>query len=284
MQNAIKKAEVLIEALPYIKSYHEKVIVIKFGGSALLNEAIKRGVLEDIVFMSFVGIRPVIVHGGGPSITQELKKIGRKAEFVDGVRVTQKEDMEIIDRVLTEINREIVKMICQLGGKAVSLNTKNKDIIRTQIHIESSKLGSVGEINSINSVPIKEALDSKEISVISPVGIGPDKEMNNVNADNASSAISVELKAAKLVLLTDVQGILRHPGDENSLIATLNTKEIKALIERKVIHQGMIPKVNACINALKGGVNKTHIIDGRTPHSLLLEVFTDKGIGTEIVR
>ncbi len=284
MHEAIKKADVLIEALPYIKSYHEKVIVIKYGGSALLNEGIKRGVLQDIVFMSFVGIRPVLVHGGGPYITQELKRLGKRTDFVDGIRVTSKEDTEIIDRVLAEINRGIVKAIELFGGKAVSLNTKIKDIIFTRPHTESSRLGSVGEISSINTASIKKALTFKKIPVISPIGICSDKEIHNVNADSASSAISVALKAAKLVLLTDVKGILRNPGDENSLISTLNTKEIKALIERKVIQQGMIPKVNACMNALKGGVNKTHIIDGRIPHSLLFEIFTDKGIGTEILR
>lgn len=284
MHEAIKKADVLIEALPYIKSYHEKVIVVKYGGSALLNEEIKKGVLQDIVFMSFVGIRPVLVHGGGPSITQELKRLGKRTEFVDGVRVTSKEDTEIIDRVLTEINRGIVKTIELFGGKAVSLNTKIKDIIKTHPHTESSKLGAVGEISSIDTSSIEKAITLKSIPVISPVGMSPDKEIHNVNADSASSAISVALKAAKFVLLTDVKGILRHPGDEDSLITTLNTQEVKALIERKVIQQGMIPKVNACIDALKGGVNKTHIIDGKIPHSLLLEIFTDKGIGTEIVR
>lgn len=284
MLEAIKKANVLIEALPYIKSYHEKVIVIKYGGSALLNEEIKKGVLEDIVFMSFVGIKPVLVHGGGPFITFELKRLGRHTEFKDGIRVTKKEDLEIIDRVLSRLNKNINQQIKKIGGKAIGLNTKTKEIIRTRPHIQNGTLGSVGEISSINTKPIKNAIKKRCIPVISPVGMDSRGELHNVNADGVSSETAISLKATKLVLLTDVKGIMRQQGDGSSLISTLSVKEVKDLLEQGIIQQGMIPKVNACINALNGGVTKTHIIDARIPHSLLLEIFTDKGIGTEIVR
>ena len=282
MEKAIKKADVLLEALPYIKSYSNKIFVIKYGGSALVNPDIKKRVLEDIVFMSYVGIRPVLVHGGGPFINEELKKTGKKIEFSDGLRVTTKEVMEVVDRVLNNINFEIVKDIKRFGGRALSLNTDKKNIIKTKPHKEKNKLGFVGTVESIEADIIRKAVRPRSIPVISPVSRGPDNELYNINADEVSSKIAVSLKAAKLVLLTDVKGIMREKQDESTLISTLTMKEAEMLIAKNIIQSGMIPKVTACIEALRGGVPKTHIIDGRIPHSLLLEIFTDKGIGTEI--
>ena len=282
MEKAIKKADVLLEALPYIKSYSNKIFVIKYGGSALVNPDIKKRVLEDIVFMSYVGIRPVLVHGGGPFINEELKKLGKKIEFSDGLRVTTKEVMEVVDRVLNNINSEIVKDIKRLGGRALSLNTDKKNIIKTKPHKEKNKLGFVGTVESIEADIIRKAVRPRSIPVISPVSRGPDNELYNINADEVSSKIAISLKAAKLVLLTDVKGIMRQKQDESTLISTLTMKEAQMLIAKNVIQSGMIPKVTACIDALRGSVPKTHIIDGRIPHSLLLEIFTDKGIGTEI--
>ncbi|OIO33143.1 MAG: acetylglutamate kinase [Candidatus Omnitrophica bacterium CG1_02_40_15] len=284
MERAIKKADVLIEALPYIKSYSGKIFVIKYGGSALINPEIKKGVLQDIVFMSYVGIRPVIIHGGGPFINEEFRRLGKKVEFSEGLRVTTKDDITVVDRVLNQVNEGIVNDIKKLGGRALSMNTVKKNVMKARPHKESSALGFVGEIEEVKSEVIRNAVRPRAIPVISPVSIGEDGELYNINADDASSEIAMALKAVKLVLLTDVKGIMRHKGDESTLISTLAMKDADTLITRKVIQSGMIPKVKACMNALRSGVSKTHIIDGRIPHSLLLEIFTDKGIGTEIVK
>jgi len=283
MERAIKKADVLIEALPYIKSYSGKIFVIKYGGSALINPEIKEGVLEDIVFMSYVGIRPVLVHGGGPFINEEFKRLGKKVEFTEGLRVTTRDDIIIVDRVLSEVNESIAADIKKLGGRALSLNTVKKNVMKARPHKEAGTLGFVGEIESVDADVIRNAVRPRAIPVISPVSIGGGKELYNINADDARSKIAIALKAVKLVLLTDVKGIMRHKGEESTLISTLSMKDANTLIDRKVIQSGMIPKVKACMNALAAGVAKTHIIDGRIPHSLLLEIFTDKGIGTEIV-
>jgi len=284
MEKAIKKADVLIEALPYIKSYSGKIFVIKYGGSALINPEIKKGVLQDIVFMSYVGIRPIIVHGGGPFINEEFRKLGKKVEFTEGLRVTTKEEAQIVDKVLSRVNESIVADIKALGGRAVSMNTLKKNVIVARPHKESERLGFVGEIDKVNADTVRNAVRPRAIPVISPVSMGIDKELYNINADDAASEIAMAVKAVKLVLLTDVKGIMRQKGDEGSLISTLAMKDADTLIDRKVIQAGMIPKVRACINALRSGVSKTHIIDGRISHSLLLEIFTDKGIGTEIIK
>ena len=284
MEDAIRKSDVLIEALPYIKLYSGKIFVIKYGGSALVNPDIKREVLQDIVFMSYVGIRPVLIHGGGPFINNEFKKLGMKIEFKDGLRVTTRESMVVVDRVLAEINRGIARDIKDLGGRAVSLNTEKKDVIYAGPHKDKTKLGLVGQVESIKTDTIRKAVRPRSVPIISPVGIGQDNALYNVNADDVSSEIAVALKAAKLVLLTDVKGIMRDKNKEDTLIATLSMKETQMLMDKNIIQGGMIPKVKACIKALNGGVSKTHIIDGRIPHSLLLEIFTDKGIGTEILK
>jgi acetylglutamate kinase len=284
MERAIKKADVLIEALPYIKSYSGKIFVIKYGGSALINPEIKKGVLQDIVFMSYVGIRPILVHGGGPFINEEFRKLGKKVEFSEGLRVTTKDDIAVVNKVLNQVNESIVTDIKKLGGRAVSMNTAKKNVIKARPHKEAATLGFVGEIDDVNADVIRNAVRPRVIPVISPVSIGKDSELYNINADDASSEIAIALGAVKLVLLTDVKGIMRQKGDESSLISTLAMKDADTLISRKVIQSGMIPKVKACMNALRLGVSKTHIIDGRIPHSLLLEIFTDKGIGTEIVK
>jgi acetylglutamate kinase len=284
MEKAIKKADVLIEALPYIKSYSGKIFVIKYGGSALVNPEIKKRVLEDIVFMSYVGIRPIIVHGGGPFINEEFRKLGKKVEFTEGLRVTTKDDITVVNSVLNQVNEGIVNDIKTIGGRALSMNTSKKNVIIARPHKDSKTLGFVGEISSVNAETIRNAVRPRAIPVISPVSIGEDKELYNINADDAASEIAMAVKAVKLVLLTDVKGIMRHKGDESTLISTLAMKDANTLIDRKVIQSGMIPKVRACINALTKGVSKTHIIDGRISHSLLLEIFTDKGIGTEIIK
>jgi len=280
MEEAIRKSAVLIEALPYMKAYASKIFVIKYGGSALIDPEIKRRVLQDIVFMSYVGIRPILVHGGGPFINEELKKVGGKIEFKDGLRVTPKETMEVVDRVLTGVNHSIADDIKKIGGRAVSLNK----VVRAKPHKEAKKLGFAGEVDTIKSDVIRKAVRPRSVPVISSVGFGADNKSYNINADDVSSEIAVAVKAVKLVLLTDVKGIMKKKEDEKTLISALTMEETERLIDENVIQGGMIPKVKACTNALTGGVSKTHIIDGRLPHSLLLEIFTDKGIGTEIVK
>ncbi len=284
MEEAIKKAEVLIEALPYIKRFHNKVVVIKYGGSILGEEKIRRGVLEDIVFLNFMGLKPVLVHGGGPNISDRMRNSGKKAEFVDGMRVTDEETLKVVEEELQKLNDLIVGEINDLGAKSVGLNGKDFGIIQAEKKQAKVDLGLVGCIAGINTRPIHDALQSNKVVVILPMGLGKDKKTYNVNADEASSHIATALNAEKLVLLTNVKGILRNPDDPNSFLSTLRMDEIQGLIQSNVIGQGMIPKVNACIEALNIGVKKTHIIDARTPHGLLLEIFTNQGVGTEIIQ
>lgn len=283
MEQIIKKADVLIEALPYIKAFQNKIVVIKYGGSNISDEENTLGLLEDIVFLNLVGLKPVLIHGGGPAINERLKDLGIKIHFVHGHRVTDTPTIKVVDQTLREINKDLIEQFLSLGQRAVSLTAKDK-IVTAKKDTSHGNLGFVGKVESINCKAIRKILDKKLIPVISPVGVGRDKKIYNVNADLVSAQIAASLQAQKLVLLTNVKGILRNPGDENSLIGTLKVKETKELIERKIIQEGMIPKVKAAVNALKQGVEKVHIIDGRLDHALLLEIFTDKGIGTEIVR
>lgn len=284
MEEAIRKADVLIEALPYIKKFHKKIIVIKYGGSILGEEKIRKGVLEDIVFLNFMGLRPVLVHGGGPNISDRMRSSGKKSDFVDGMRVTDEETLSVVEEELEKLNSVIVNELIELGAKATGLNGKDKKIIQTEKKKAKIDLGLVGNIVDINTEPIQEELKNDNIAVIIPMGKGSDKKTYNVNADESAASISGALKAEKLVLLTNVRGIMRNPEDQNSFLSTLAEEDAKVLIENRVIQQGMIPKVNACINALDKGVKKAHIIDARIPHGLLLEIFTDRGIGTEITK
>lgn len=284
MEEAIKKAQVLIEALPYIKKFHKKVVVIKYGGSILGEEKIRRAILEDIVFLNFMGLRPVLVHGGGPNISERMRSSGKKTEFVDGMRVTDPETIVVVEEELKHLNELIVSEINDLGGKAVGLNGKEHNLIQVVKKKAKIDLGLVGEISAINTEPMLEALKKDAVAVVLPMGKGKDNLVYNVNADEAAASIAAHMEAEKFVLLTNVKGINRNPDDPQSFLSTLTEEEAKSLIEANVIQQGMIPKVNACISALDQGVKKTHIIDARTPHGLLLEIFTDKGIGTEIVK
>ncbi len=284
MEESIKKADVLIEALPYIKSFHKKIIVIKYGGSILGEEKIRRGVLEDIVFLSFMGIKPVLVHGGGPNISGRMRNEGKKTEFVDGMRVTDEDTLEVVEEELEKLNELIVNEITELGAVAIGLNGKDKKIIRAEKKESRVDLGLVGQTVAVNTEPILGELKSGQVAVIMPLGKGEDKKTYNINADEAASFIAAALKAEKLVLLTNVKGIMRNSEDPSSFISTLTIAEVNGLIQDNIIQQGMIPKVEACINALEKGVKKTHIIDARIAHALLLEIFTDQGIGTEIVK
>jgi acetylglutamate kinase len=284
MEEAIKKADVLIEALPYIKKFHKKVIVIKYGGSILGEEKIRKGVLEDIVFLNFMGLRPVLVHGGGPNISDRMRSSGKKSEFVDGIRVTDEETLEVVEEELRSLNELIVSEINEMGAKAVGLSGKESNIIKVEKKHADVDLGFVGEITGIDTEPILEEIKKDRIAVVLPMGRGKDRKTYNVNADESASWIAAALEADKLVLLTNVKGIMRNPEDHNSFLSALSEEEAKDLIQNNIIKQGMIPKVNACIKALDMGVKKAHVIDARTPHALLLEIFTDQGVGTEIVK
>lgn len=284
MEDAIKKAEVLIEALPYIKRFHKKAVVIKYGGSILGEEKIRKTVLEDIVFLNFIGLKPVLVHGGGPNISDRMRTTGKKAEFVDGMRVTDEETVIVVEEELRKLNDMIVREMTEMGAKASGLNGKDKAMVQVEKKKAKVDLGLVGHVTGIDPQVILEELKKDNVVVVLPMGRGKDNKVYNVNADEAAAAIAAGLKAEKLVLLTNVKGIMRNSGDEQSFLSTLSEEEAKGLIEGKAIQQGMIPKVNACISALDKGVKKTHVIDARIPHALLLEIFTDQGIGTEIVK
>jgi acetylglutamate kinase len=284
MDEAIKKADVLIEALPYIKRFHKKIVVIKYGGSILGEEKIRSGVLEDIVFLSFMGLKPVLVHGGGPTISDRMRSSGKKTEFVDGMRVTDEETLRMVEEELLALNAMIVEEFTSLGAKAVGFNGKDKGIVQVVKKKAKIDLGLVGEVIGINTAALEAQFKTSSIVVLAPMGVGADGKTYNVNADEVAASISVASGAEKLVLLTNVKGIMRNPDDPYSFISTLTVQAAEGLIQDQVIQQGMIPKVKACIEALNKGVKKTHIIDARIPHALLLEIFTDQGIGTEIIQ
>ena len=287
MKDAIRKADVLIEALPYIKRFHKKVIIIKYGGSILGDEKIRKSVLEDIVFLNFMGLRPILVHGGGPNISERMRATGKKTEFVEGMRVTDEETLQLVEEELLVLNALIVKELNELGVKVIGLNGKDNDLIQVEkkkAKAGQADIGLVGQIKTINTQLLTEELKKDKVVVVLPMGRGKDKKTYNVNADEVAASIAANMQAEKFVLLTNVKGIMRNAEDANSFISTLTVAEVSGLIENKIIQQGMIPKVAACVEALNGGVKKTHIIDARTPHGLLLEIFTDQGVGTEIVK
>ena len=289
-----RTAEVLIEALPYIRHFYDRRIVIKYGGAAMEDETLIYSVMQDIVLMKYVGIRPIVVHGGGPRITTWMDKVGKVPEFVHGLRVTDAETVEIAEMVLGLINKQIVARINQHGGKAIGLSGKDANLIlaekqETQVTDEKGQqtdvdLGFVGRIIGINTESVMTLDKAGYIPIIAPIGVGVDGQTYNINADTMAGEIASAFQAEKLIVLTDTRGILRDLSDASSLIPTIRMREIDKFIEEDFIAGGMLPKVEACATALMGGVYKTHIIDGRIPHSLLLEVFTEGGIGTEIVR
>ena len=293
MENAIDKAKVLLEALPYIRRFYDKTIVIKYGGSTMEEERMKRSFALDVVLLKYIGLNPVVVHGGGPQIGEMLTKIGKKSYFVEGMRVTDGETMDVVEMVLVgKVNKEIVSLINQQGGKAVGLSGKDGHLITAKkLRLAKSRgkdempeiidIGMVGEVKAINPGVIEALKKENFIPVIAPVGVGDKGETYNINADLVAGKIASALKAEKLILLTDVEGVM---DERLRLMPTLDVRRAKRLITRKVISSGMIPKVNCCLHALEEGVAKTHIIDGRMEHAILLEIFTDVGIGTQITK
>jgi acetylglutamate kinase len=280
MEQLIEKARILTEALPYIKKFYGKTVVIKYGGSAMQEESLRETTTLDIVLMKYVGMNPVIVHGGGIKITEALKEKGKDSEFIEGLRVTNRETLKIVKEVLEKINREIQDLIAKHGGKASSLNGLDFILAKKYIPQSQEDIGFVGEVEKITPRIIEEENRKGKIPVVTPLGKSKEGEIYNINADSVAGELSRALQAEKLVLLTDVQGILK--GD--NLISTLNEEEVKKFIEEGVISEGMIPKVKSCLSAIEGGAKKAHIIDGRISHALLLEIYTEKGIGTEIIK
>lgn len=282
MQELVDKADILIEALPYIKKFRGKEFLIKYGGAALTYEEVRDNVLHDLVFMNYVGIKPILIHGGGHYITENLKKKGIQSQFINGLRVTDKATVETVAETLGDINKGIAHDLNRFGARAIGLSGHHADILHVVKNTEHGDIGYVGDVAHVNIHPIKELTEFNIIPVIYPIGIDENGEAYNVNADEAAAKIAAAMNVQKLMVLTNVQGILRDPADEKTLISSLHAKDVQDLIDKKIISGGMIPKVKACMNALEGGVKKAHIIDGRIKHSLLLEIFTDKGIGTEI--
>jgi acetylglutamate kinase len=285
MKKYIEKVNTLVESFPYIKEFHGKTFVIKYGGHAMLDEDLKKSFAEDMVLLKYVGINPVIVHGGGPQIESLLKQIGKKSEFVAGMRVTDAETMDIVEMVLSgKVNKEIVNNINYAGGKAVGLSGKDGKLVMAEklYHIDNGEkidLGFVGSVKSVNDDLLRILEKDRYIPVIAPIGVDEEGNTYNINADTVAGKVAEALKAEKLILLTDVEGV----KVDGALASTLTISEVAALIKKGTISSGMIPKTECCIEALRGGVNKTHIIDGRAEHAVLLEIFTDAGIGTEII-
>lgn len=284
MQKYIDKARVLIEALPYIKKFSGKIVVIKYGGSAMINENLKKSVLQDVVLMKLVGICPVIVHGGGPEINAMLKQIDKKPEFIDGLRVTDEQTMEIVEMVLSgKINKQIVMNIQNQGINAAGISGKDGNLLKAQKKlINGQDAGLIGEVVEVNPDLINILIQNDFVPVIAPTGMDDDGNTYNINADYAASAIAGALKAEKLVFLTDISGIMTDVNDDNSVISSITGNEAQKLIKEGVISGGMIPKVDCCFEGVKNGVKTVHILDGRVEHSLLLEIFTDMGVGTMI--
>ncbi len=283
IEQLVEKADILIEALPYIKRFRGKEILIKYGGAAMLDPQVRENVLHDLVFMNYVGIRPILIHGGGPAITENLKKAGVQSQFVNGLRVTDKATMKVVVETLGEINRKMVHDLNQFGAQAVGLSGHDAKILIVKKHESNGDVGFVGDVISVNTIPIKELTENNIIPVIYPVGIDSKGEIYNVNADEVAAKIASSMGVQKIMVLTNVRGILASQNDPESLIPSLHVDRVETLLKEKVITGGMIPKIGACITALKGNVQKAHIIDGRIKHSLLLEIFTDRGIGTEII-
>lgn len=273
------KAEILVQALPYIQKYYDQIVVVKYGGNAMIDENLKKTVMRDLVLLAQIGVKVVLVHGGGPEITETLARMNIKSEFVDGLRVTDREQIDVVQMVLAgKVNKDLVALIGSAGGKAVGLCGIDGGMIEARP--VSKALGYVGEVVSVDTKPVLDALKAGYIPVISSLGFDKEGNVYNINADTAASRIAGELKASSFINMTDIKGILENPADENSLIREVNASEALELIRDGVISGGMIPKVKCCVEAIRRGVKKVFIIDGRVPHAILIEVLSDEGIGT----
>ena len=279
MLHTTERAEILCQALPYIQKYNGKILVVKYGGNAMIDEDLKQAVMSDVVLLSLIGIKVVLVHGGGPEISDMIKKVGKKSEFVDGLRVTDEETVDIVQMVLAgKVNKQLVALIERIGGHAIGLCGLDGGMIKAEMI--RPELGYVGEITDVNVKPILDVLQAGYIPVISTIGHDSEGKVYNINADTAAARIAGVLSAESMISMTDIVGLLRDKDDPSTLISTVNVSEAPELIHEGIISGGMIPKVDCCIDAIRRGVNRVFIIDGRVPHAILIEVLTDSGIGT----
>ncbi len=281
MQEVLKKAEVLVEALPYIQKFNRKIIVVKYGGSAMSNPELQRSVITDVTLLKLVGFKPIIVHGGGKAISSWVSKVGKEAEFVNGLRVTDEETMEIAEMVLSRVNKQLVTMVQELGVKAVGISGKDSGLLHVKKKYSDGKdIGFVGEVDKVDPKVLFDMMDNDYLPIVAPVGFDDNFDTYNINADDAACAIAKAVGADKLAFLTDIEGVYRDIKDPTTFISRLTCSEADALINSGNIGGGMLPKLNNCTDAIREGVNKVHILDGRIPHCLLLEIFTNKGVGT----
>lgn len=285
MKQYLDKAEVLIEALPYIQKFNRKVIVVKYGGSAMVDENLKKRVIEDVTLLKLVGFKPIIVHGGGKEISRWVSKVGMEPKFVNGLRVTDEPTMELAEMVLGKVNKELVQMVESLGVRAIGLSGKDGGLLNvTKKYSNGEDIGYVGEIQKVNADILWDLLDKDFLPIVCPIGLDDSFHTYNINADDAACAIARAMNAEKLAFLTDIEGVYKDPNDPSTLISELQISEAKEFIEKGYIGGGMLPKLNNCIDAIENGVSRVHILDGRIPHCLLLEIFTNKGIGTAILK
>ena len=285
MKQYLDKAEVLIEALPYIQKFNRKVIVIKYGGSAMVDENLKKRVIEDVTLLKLVGFKPIIVHGGGKEISRWVSKVGMEPKFINGLRVTDEPTMELAEMVLGKVNKELVQMVESLGVRAIGLSGKDGGLLNvTKKYSNGEDIGYVGEVQKVNADILWDLLDKDFLPIVCPIGLDDSFHTYNINADDAACAIARAMNAEKLAFLTDIEGVYKDPNDPSTLISELQISEAKEFIEKGYIGGGMLPKLNNCIDAIENGVSRVHILDGRIPHCLLLEIFTNKGIGTAILK
>ncbi len=285
IQEVMKKAEILIEALPYIQKFNRKIIVVKYGGSAMSNEELQKNVIKDVTLLKLVGFKPIIVHGGGKEISRWVGKVGKEAKFINGLRVTDDETMEIAEMVLGRVNKRLVTMVQELGVKAVGISGKDGGLLHVEKkYADGQDIGFVGDINEVNPKVLYDLLEKDFLPIVAPVGLDEHFNTYNINADDAACAIAKAVGADKLVFLTDIEGLYKDINDKGSFISRLTASEADALIADGFIGGGMLPKLNNCTAAIKNGVNRVHILDGRIPHCLLLEIFTNSGVGTAIIR
>ena len=283
MDQVMQKASVLIEALPYIQKFNRKIIVVKYGGSAMSNEELQRNVIQDVTLLKLVGFKPIIVHGGGKAISTWVGKVGKEAKFVNGLRVTDEETMEIAEMVLGRVNKNLVTMVEELGVKAVGISGKDGGLLKVnKKYADGQDIGYVGEINKVDPKVLYDLLEKDFLPIVAPVGLDDDFNTYNINADDAACAVARAVGADKLVFLTDIEGLYKDINDKSSFISRLSAGQAEELINSGVIGGGMLPKLNNCTAAIRNGVNRVHILDGRVPHCLLLEIFTNEGVGTAI--
>ena len=284
MNKYLEKAEVLIEALPYIQRFNRRIIVVKYGGSAMVDETLKKRVIQDVTLLKLVGFKPIIVHGGGKEISRWVNKVGMEPKFINGLRVTDEDKMEIVEMVLNKVNKSLVQLVQELGVKAVGVSGKDGGMLTVEKKYSDGKdIGFVGEITDVNPKVLFDLLEKDFLPIVCPIGMDKDFKTYNINADDAACAIAKAVNAEKLAFLTDIEGVYKDPSDPSTLISELAIDEAHQLIEDGFIGGGMLPKLNNCIDAIDNGVSRVHIMDGRIPHCLLLEIFTNRGIGTAIL-